>query len=66
MKCRMVKTIQFWFLRCVCVEPSNPGNETLKVWEERNVTAHNIPWGNLTVSVSICEVKAGANSNLVI
>ncbi|XP_032503401.1 sodium bicarbonate cotransporter 3 isoform X4 [Phocoena sinus] len=35
---------------CVCVEPSNPGNETLKVWEERNVTAHNIPWGNLTVS----------------
>ncbi|XP_064352894.1 sodium bicarbonate cotransporter 3 isoform X5 [Camelus dromedarius] len=36
---------------CVCVEPSNPGNETLKVWEERNITARDIPWGNLTVSV---------------
>nr|XP_031528529.1 sodium bicarbonate cotransporter 3 isoform X3 [Vicugna pacos] len=35
---------------CVCVEPPNPGNETLKVWEERNVTARDIPWGNLTVS----------------
>ncbi|XP_074201481.1 sodium bicarbonate cotransporter 3 isoform X5 [Camelus bactrianus] len=35
---------------CVCVEPSNPGNETLKVWEERNITARDIPWGNLTVS----------------
>ncbi|XP_020927131.1 sodium bicarbonate cotransporter 3 isoform X11 [Sus scrofa] len=35
---------------CVCVEPPHPGNETLKVWEERNVTARDIPWGNLTVS----------------
>ncbi|EPY79111.1 sodium bicarbonate cotransporter 3, partial [Camelus ferus] len=35
---------------CVCVEPSNPGNETLKVWEERNITVRDIPWGNLTVS----------------
>ncbi|KAF6101151.1 solute carrier family 4 member 7 [Phyllostomus discolor] len=35
---------------CVCVEPPNPSNETLKVWEERNITAHNVSWRNLTVS----------------
>uniref|UniRef100_A0A8C2RWU4 Anion exchange protein n=1 Tax=Capra hircus TaxID=9925 RepID=A0A8C2RWU4_CAPHI len=42
---------------CVCVEPSNPGNETLKMWEEKNVTARDIPWGNLTVSE--CKVYHG-------
>ena len=46
----------------MCVEPSNPGNETLKMWEKKNVTARDIPWGNLTVSVSINEAKAGANN----
>ncbi|XP_014645529.1 PREDICTED: sodium bicarbonate cotransporter 3 isoform X2 [Ceratotherium simum simum] len=35
---------------CVCDEPPNPSNETLKVWKEKNVTAHEISWGNLTVS----------------
>ncbi|XP_035886474.1 sodium bicarbonate cotransporter 3 isoform X11 [Phyllostomus discolor] len=35
---------------CVCVEPPNPSNETLKVWEERNITAHDVSWRNLTVS----------------
>ncbi|XP_044893660.1 sodium bicarbonate cotransporter 3 isoform X10 [Leopardus geoffroyi] len=35
---------------CVCVEPSNPSNETLKVWKEKNLTAHDISWENLTVS----------------
>ncbi|XP_060258041.1 sodium bicarbonate cotransporter 3 isoform X12 [Ovis aries] len=43
---------------CVCVEPSNPGNETLKMWEEKNVTARDIPWGNLTVSE--CRAYRGA------
>lgn len=42
---------------CVCVEPSNPGNETLKMWEKNNVTARDIPWGNLTVSE--CKVYHG-------
>ncbi|XP_043299569.1 sodium bicarbonate cotransporter 3 isoform X5 [Cervus canadensis] len=42
---------------CVCVEPSNPGNETLKMWEEHNVTARDIPWGNLTVSE--CKIYHG-------
>uniref|UniRef100_A0A8C4LBB2 Anion exchange protein n=1 Tax=Equus asinus asinus TaxID=83772 RepID=A0A8C4LBB2_EQUAS len=35
---------------CVCNEPPNPSNETLKMWKEKNVTAHDISWGNLTVS----------------
>uniref|UniRef100_G1NVN1 Anion exchange protein n=1 Tax=Myotis lucifugus TaxID=59463 RepID=G1NVN1_MYOLU len=35
---------------CVCMEPPNPSNETLKVWTEKNITAHDISWGNLTVS----------------
>ncbi|XP_073079807.1 sodium bicarbonate cotransporter 3 isoform X3 [Manis javanica] len=35
---------------CVCTEPPNPSNETLKVWKEKNKTAHDISWGNLTVS----------------
>ncbi|XP_045393743.1 sodium bicarbonate cotransporter 3 isoform X4 [Lemur catta] len=36
---------------CVCTEPSNPSNETLELWNKENITAHNISWGNLTVSV---------------
>ncbi|XP_050995940.1 sodium bicarbonate cotransporter 3 isoform X11 [Acomys russatus] len=35
---------------CVCAEPSNPSNETIELWERKNVTAHSIFWGNLTVS----------------
>ncbi|KAM9187534.1 sodium bicarbonate cotransporter 3 isoform 12-T12 [Dugong dugon] len=35
---------------CVCIEPPNPSNETLELWKEKHVTAHNISWGNLTVS----------------
>uniref|UniRef100_A0A7N5JLD2 Anion exchange protein n=1 Tax=Ailuropoda melanoleuca TaxID=9646 RepID=A0A7N5JLD2_AILME len=35
---------------CVCVEPPNPSNETLKIWQEKNLTADDIFWGNLTVS----------------
>ncbi|XP_012587525.1 PREDICTED: sodium bicarbonate cotransporter 3 [Condylura cristata] len=35
---------------CVCAEPLNPNNATLMLWEEKNVTASDILWGNLTVS----------------
>ncbi|KAK2090230.1 Sodium bicarbonate cotransporter 3 [Saguinus oedipus] len=35
---------------CVCTEPPNPSNETLAQWKKENITAHNIPWRNLTVS----------------
>ncbi|XP_012499983.1 PREDICTED: sodium bicarbonate cotransporter 3 isoform X8 [Propithecus coquereli] len=35
---------------CVCTEPPNPSNETLELWNKENITAHNISWGNLTVS----------------
>ncbi|XP_051062765.1 sodium bicarbonate cotransporter 3 isoform X5 [Phodopus roborovskii] len=35
---------------CICAEPSNPSNETIELWERKNVTAHSIVWGNLTVS----------------
>ncbi|XP_022370965.1 sodium bicarbonate cotransporter 3 isoform X7 [Enhydra lutris kenyoni] len=35
---------------CVCVEPPKPSNETLKIWKEKNLTADDIFWGNLTVS----------------
>ncbi|XP_032988857.1 sodium bicarbonate cotransporter 3 isoform X5 [Rhinolophus ferrumequinum] len=35
---------------CVCIEPPNPSNETLNTWKENNITAHDISWGNLTVS----------------
>ncbi|XP_074168837.1 sodium bicarbonate cotransporter 3 isoform X16 [Rhinolophus sinicus] len=35
---------------CVCIEPPNPSNETLNTWEKNNITAHDISWGNLTVS----------------
>ncbi|XP_011357450.1 sodium bicarbonate cotransporter 3 isoform X2 [Pteropus vampyrus] len=35
---------------CACIEPPSPSNETLNVWKEKNLTAHDISWGNLTVS----------------
>ncbi|XP_007505263.1 sodium bicarbonate cotransporter 3 isoform X5 [Monodelphis domestica] len=35
---------------CVCAEPPNPSNETLRKWMEMNHSAQTIPWGNLTVS----------------
>eukprot|EP00073_Rattus_norvegicus_P052670 XP_017455054.1 PREDICTED: sodium bicarbonate cotransporter 3 isoform X3 [Rattus norvegicus] len=35
---------------CVCAEPSNPSNETVELWERKNVTAASISWANLTVS----------------
>ncbi|XP_066101062.1 sodium bicarbonate cotransporter 3 isoform X14 [Saccopteryx bilineata] len=35
---------------CVCSEPLNPSNETLNAWMEKNITAHDVSWENLTVS----------------
>ncbi|XP_074051754.1 sodium bicarbonate cotransporter 3 isoform X6 [Macrotis lagotis] len=35
---------------CLCTEPPNPSNATLKRWIEMNQSAETISWGNLTVS----------------
>nr|XP_014349448.1 PREDICTED: sodium bicarbonate cotransporter 3 [Latimeria chalumnae] len=34
---------------CVCSEPLNPNNETLALWNKRNITVDSVPWSNLTV-----------------
>ncbi|KAK6466865.1 electroneutral sodium bicarbonate exchanger 1 [Huso huso] len=34
---------------CRCSEPDNPSNETLKHWEQNNITASSANWANLTV-----------------
>ncbi|XP_063113135.1 sodium bicarbonate cotransporter 3 isoform X8 [Cavia porcellus] len=35
---------------CVCIAPPDPSNETLALWKNKNLTAHDISWRNLTVS----------------
>ncbi|XP_060036439.1 sodium bicarbonate cotransporter 3 isoform X1 [Erinaceus europaeus] len=35
---------------CICTEPSNPSNVTLKMWRKNNITTNDINWSNLTVS----------------
>ncbi|EOA93647.1 Sodium bicarbonate cotransporter 3, partial [Anas platyrhynchos] len=35
---------------CVCSEPQNPSNETLRVWGKMNKSVETIVWSNLTVS----------------
>ncbi|CAG04975.1 unnamed protein product, partial [Tetraodon nigroviridis] len=35
---------------CACVEPRNPSNETLRFWEDRNVTASQVNWTALEVA----------------
>ncbi|XP_069770112.1 sodium bicarbonate cotransporter 3-like isoform X1 [Narcine bancroftii] len=35
---------------CACAEPSNPSNKTLDIWNQNNISADEISWGNLTVS----------------
>ncbi|XP_069791502.1 sodium-driven chloride bicarbonate exchanger [Narcine bancroftii] len=35
---------------CICLEPQNPSNKTLEYWNKCNITAREIPWGNLTLS----------------
>ncbi|MCI4375050.1 hypothetical protein PGIGA_G00104590 [Pangasianodon gigas] len=34
---------------CKCAGPDNPSNKTLMMWSERNITASEVPWSNLTV-----------------
>ncbi|TKS66194.1 Sodium-driven chloride bicarbonate exchanger [Collichthys lucidus] len=36
---------------CACVEPRDPSNETLRFWEERNITASQVNWTMLEVKV---------------
>ncbi|KAF6737640.1 Electroneutral sodium bicarbonate exchanger 1 [Oryzias melastigma] len=38
---------------CRCSEPDNPRNETLRMWNERNVSASSVSWDNLTVKECI-------------
>lgn len=44
--------ILFCHFRCNCVEPEHPSNKTLRYWQDYNISASDVPWGNLTVSVS--------------
>ncbi|XP_019942678.1 electroneutral sodium bicarbonate exchanger 1 [Paralichthys olivaceus] len=34
---------------CRCAEPDNPSNKTLELWSDKNITASNVSWANLTV-----------------
>uniref|UniRef100_A0A3Q3KSE1 Anion exchange protein n=1 Tax=Mastacembelus armatus TaxID=205130 RepID=A0A3Q3KSE1_9TELE len=38
---------------CRCAEPGDPSNKTLELWSERNITASDVPWANLTVKECI-------------
>ncbi|KAF1371632.1 hypothetical protein PFLUV_G00270480 [Perca fluviatilis] len=42
---------------CACVEPSDPSNETLRYWEERNITSSQVNWTMLEVNE--CEIFHG-------
>uniref|UniRef100_A0A7N6AJD9 Anion exchange protein n=1 Tax=Anabas testudineus TaxID=64144 RepID=A0A7N6AJD9_ANATE len=42
---------------CACVEPRDPSNETLRIWEERNITASQVNWTMLEVKE--CELLHG-------
>ncbi|KAK9523813.1 hypothetical protein VZT92_017703 [Zoarces viviparus] len=42
---------------CACVEPMNPSNETLRFWEEKNITASQVNWTMLEVKE--CEMFHG-------
>lgn len=39
--------------RCACEEPRDPSNETLRFWEERNITPSQVNWTMLEVKVRI-------------
>ncbi|XP_056376017.1 sodium bicarbonate cotransporter 3 isoform X9 [Hyla sarda] len=38
---------------CVCAEPAIPNNNTLSMWQAKNITASDVSWRNLTVSECI-------------
>ncbi|XP_043966240.1 sodium-driven chloride bicarbonate exchanger-like isoform X4 [Gambusia affinis] len=40
------KLTQYW---CSCVEPRDPSNETLRLWDERNITVSQVNWTSLEV-----------------
>ncbi|XP_029942069.1 sodium-driven chloride bicarbonate exchanger-like isoform X2 [Salarias fasciatus] len=42
---------------CACVEPRHPSNETIRFWEERNITASEVNWTMLEVKE--CEMLHG-------
>ncbi|XP_037618052.1 sodium-driven chloride bicarbonate exchanger-like isoform X5 [Sebastes umbrosus] len=42
---------------CACVEPINPSNETLRYWEESNITSSQVNWTMLEVKE--CELFHG-------
>ncbi|XP_029023348.1 sodium-driven chloride bicarbonate exchanger-like isoform X2 [Betta splendens] len=42
---------------CACVEPRDPSNETLRYWEEKNITASQVNWTMLEVKE--CEMFHG-------
>ncbi|XP_034533530.1 sodium-driven chloride bicarbonate exchanger-like isoform X3 [Notolabrus celidotus] len=42
---------------CACVEPTNPSNDTLQYWDERNITASQVNWTMLEVKE--CEMFHG-------
>uniref|UniRef100_A0A1A8RLI0 Anion exchange protein n=2 Tax=Nothobranchius rachovii TaxID=451742 RepID=A0A1A8RLI0_9TELE len=48
------KLTQYW---CACVEPQDPSNETLRYWEERNITASQVNWTML--EVEDCKILHG-------
>lgn len=47
----------FCSFRCNCMEPHSPSNDTLKEWRKSNISASDIIWGNLSVSVSKTQHK---------
>ncbi|XP_078789150.1 sodium-driven chloride bicarbonate exchanger isoform X10 [Oryzias latipes] len=41
------KLTQYW---CLCEEPHSPSNETLRFWEDSNITASEVNWTSLDVN----------------
>lgn len=39
-------------LSCRCTLPENPSNHTLQYWKDHNIMTSEVPWANLTVTVS--------------
>ncbi|XP_073318417.1 sodium-driven chloride bicarbonate exchanger-like [Pagrus major] len=48
------KLTQYW---CACTEPRDPSNETLQLWEDRNITPSQVNWTMLEVKE--CEMFHG-------
>ncbi|XP_075333809.1 sodium-driven chloride bicarbonate exchanger-like isoform X6 [Odontesthes bonariensis] len=48
------KLTQYW---CTCVEPRDPNNDTLRFWDESNITVSQVNWTSLEVKE--CEMLHG-------